>query len=61
MTEDKIALRELLEKVSDAASGTIGIRLDLPNPKRAIPAGRKCQARFTGVSGADLNKRAASR
>jgi RND family efflux transporter MFP subunit len=32
----------LTDKVIDAASGTIRVRLALPNPKNAIPAGRRC-------------------
>ena len=36
----------LVDKVIDAASGTFGIRLHLPNPKGRIPAGIKCRARF---------------
>jgi hypothetical protein len=30
----------------DAASGTFGVRLELPNPGNQIPAGAKCKARF---------------
>lgn len=32
----------LTDQVIDAASGTIRVRLALPNPKNAIPAGRRC-------------------
>lgn len=32
----------LIDQVIDAASGTIRIRLALPNPEIAIPAGRRC-------------------
>jgi RND family efflux transporter MFP subunit len=39
----------VIDQVFDAASGTIGIRLELPNPDYAIPAGLKCQVRFAGV------------
>jgi multidrug efflux pump subunit AcrA (membrane-fusion protein) len=39
----------VVDRVFDAASGTIGIRLELPNPEYAIPAGLKCQVRFAGV------------
>jgi RND family efflux transporter MFP subunit len=38
----------VVDKVFDAASGTIGIRLDLPNPDYALPAGLTCQVRFGG-------------
>jgi RND family efflux transporter MFP subunit len=36
----------VVDQVFDAASGTIGIRLQLPNPDHKLPAGLKCQARF---------------
>jgi RND family efflux transporter MFP subunit len=39
----------VVDRVLDAASGTIGIRLELPNPDYALPAGLKCQVRFTGI------------
>src|SRR5689334_11931755 len=37
----------VVDRVIDAASGTFGVRLDLPNPNNAIPAGAKCKLRFT--------------
>ena len=37
---------EVVDPVLDAASGTFGVRLTLPNPERRIPAGLKCRARF---------------
>ena len=37
---------KVVDKVVDSASGTFGVRLDLPNPKGDIPAGIKCRARF---------------
>jgi RND family efflux transporter MFP subunit len=36
----------VVDRVMDAASGTFGVRLDLPNPGNQIPAGAKCKARF---------------
>ncbi len=39
----------VVDKVFDAASATIGVRLELPNPDYALPAGLKCQVRFPGV------------
>jgi hypothetical protein len=30
----------------DSASGTFGVRLDLPNPKGEIPAEVKCRGNF---------------
>lgn len=34
------------DRVIDAASSTIGVRLELPNPDYTIPAGLKCKVRF---------------
>jgi hypothetical protein len=36
--------------VADAASGTYGVRLELPNPGNRVPAGLKCKVRFTDTS-----------
>jgi len=36
----------VVDPVVDAASGTFGVRLELPNPEHAIPAGLKCRVRF---------------
>jgi RND family efflux transporter MFP subunit len=36
----------LIDQVIDAASGTIRVRLALPNPKNAIPAGLNCFVKF---------------
>lgn len=33
----------IIDQVIDAASGTFGVRLELPNPKLLLPAGLKCQ------------------
>jgi RND family efflux transporter MFP subunit len=41
-----VASVAIIDRVIDAASGTFGARLDLPNPDDAIPAGLHCQARF---------------
>ncbi len=38
----------VVDKVIDAASGTFGVRLELPNPGNRIPAGIKCRVRFSG-------------
>lgn len=43
------AVVTVVDQVFDAASGTIGVRLELPNPTYAIPAGMKCQVRFGGM------------
>ncbi|MDE3226089.1 MAG: efflux RND transporter periplasmic adaptor subunit [Nitrospirota bacterium] len=36
----------VVDRVIDAASGTFGIRLQLPNPDYKLPAGLKCTVRF---------------
>lgn len=36
----------IADPVLDAASGTFGVRLELPNPDHKLPAGLKCQASF---------------
>jgi RND family efflux transporter MFP subunit len=36
----------VVDRVMDAASGTIGVRLELPNPDMALPAGVHCQVAF---------------
>ena len=43
------AMVELVDPMGDAASGTFGVRLSLPNPEQAIPAGLKCQIRLNAV------------
>lgn len=43
---DYAARVEVVDPVVDAASGTFGVRLRLPNPGNRIPAGVKCRARF---------------
>jgi HlyD family secretion protein len=40
----------VVDRVVDAASGTFGVRLEMPNPDNRLPAGLKCKARF-GTSG----------
>lgn len=36
----------VVDKLIDAASGTFGVRLTLPNPGNRIPSGLRCQAQF---------------
>lgn len=36
----------VVDRVVDAASGTFGVRLRMPNPEGRIPAGIKCTVRF---------------
>lgn len=42
---------KVIDRVHDAASGTFGVRLEMPNPGLKLPAGIKCKASFPGVSG----------
>ena len=37
---------KVVDRTVDAASGTFGARLELPNPRSEIPAGVKCRVRF---------------
>ena len=39
----------VVDRVLDAASGTFGVRLRLPNPELQLPAGLKCKIRFHDV------------
>lgn len=38
---------KVVDRVVDAASGTFGVRLELPNPKGKLPAGLKCKVSFS--------------
>lgn len=40
----------VVDLVFDAASGTFGVRLSLPNPDYELPAGVRCRVRFSGGS-----------
>lgn len=37
----------IVDQVFDAASGTFGVRLELPNPDSRLPAGQRCLLQFT--------------
>jgi len=37
---------KIVDRVIDAASGTFGVRLELPNPNNRLPAGLKCKVIF---------------
>jgi RND family efflux transporter MFP subunit len=41
-----LATVAIVDRVVDSASGTFGVRMDLPNPKGDIPAGVKCRVQF---------------
>lgn len=43
---DRKATVSVVDQVFDAASGTFGVRLALPNPDRSIPAGLRCRVTF---------------
>lgn len=38
------AVVRVVDKIVDAASGTVGIRLEIPNPRGDVPLGVKCSA-----------------
>lgn len=39
----------VVDRVLDAASGTFGVRLEVPNPNFSLPAGVQCRAELTHV------------
>ena len=41
----------VVDQVFDASSGTFGIRLELPNPGMALPAGTRCRVAFEAKAG----------
>jgi RND family efflux transporter MFP subunit len=41
-----VATVTVIDRVFDAASGTFGMRLELPNPDYALPAGLRCSIAF---------------
>jgi RND family efflux transporter MFP subunit len=41
------AIVSVVDRVADAASGTFGVRLELPNPNLALPAGIRCKVTFS--------------
>jgi len=43
---ERTATVVIVDRVVDAASGTLGVRLELPNPDRALPGGLKCSVEF---------------
>ncbi|NVK42879.1 MAG: efflux RND transporter periplasmic adaptor subunit [Oceanospirillaceae bacterium] len=50
---DFVARVSLVERVIDAPSGTFGVRLNLPNSDRLLPAGLRCKLSFTDSVAAD--------
>lgn len=53
------AVVSVVDKVFDAASGTFGVRLTLPNGQRRLPAGMRCKASFAEI-GDDIPARPGS-
>lgn len=51
---------KVVDKVIDAASGTFGVRLELPNGKGALPGGIRCQVEFEDIKAIEqkIGKRA---
>lgn len=43
---------KVIDRLLDAASGTFGVRLELPNRQHKLPAGIRCIARFAGLPAA---------
>jgi RND family efflux transporter MFP subunit len=41
-----VARVAVVDRVINAASGTFGVRLELPNEKQLVPAGAKCKVKF---------------
>ena len=41
-----LAAVTIVDRVIDAASGTFGVRLELPNPDQSIPGGLHCRVHF---------------
>ena len=44
---------KIVDRVFDAASGTFGVRLELPNHKGALPGGIRCQVEFAALKGVE--------
>jgi len=40
---------KVVDRVLDAASGTLGVRLELPNKQGKLPGGLRCQVEFAGL------------
>lgn len=52
LTGSYTATVAVVDRVVDSASGTFGVRLELPNPEGSIPAGVKCRVQFAGDASA---------
>jgi len=52
---------KVVDRVFDAASGTYGVQLELPNPAGRIPGGLRCRVEFPGLGGLAATKGTALR
>lgn len=50
------AVVKVIDTVLDAASGTFGVRMELANASRKIPAGIRCKASFPNITSAGMGK-----
>jgi len=50
------AVIRVIDTVLDPASGTFGVRMELPNANRKIPAGIRCKANFPNIAAAGMSK-----
>ena len=48
---------KVVDRLLDSASGTFGVRLELPNPKYELPAGIRCVASFPMIDSAGRQAR----
>ena len=46
-----VATITVVDSVFDSASGTFGVRLDLPNRDKSVPAGVRCHVEFPSLKG----------
>jgi RND family efflux transporter MFP subunit len=52
---------KVIDRVFDAASGTFGVRLELPNPRGTVPGGIRCQVDFPELKQAERRSPAIER
>lgn len=55
-----LATVTIVDRLIDPASGTFGVRLELPNPDYQLPSGLKCMVRFKDVEGGFIGGTGAS-
>jgi len=48
---DYVGKVTIVDSIIDAASGTFGVRVELPNPEKSLPAGLNCRVEFESVVG----------